>query len=169
VHHRVAQLERDYGDLLGMLPGSQHTLSPETTNATRPSPQPVSASLESDTGSSLHPTSRQISDDCIDQGLISLGEAEDLLSSYRRMSQNHFPYVLLLDDISLSQLRRDRPVLLIAILTVSSWKNRPRQLILEELLLKDFGTSFFFDCEKRFEILQALLVYLAWCVLPLQH
>jgi hypothetical protein len=163
VRHRVDQLEQN---ILLILSNSQQPPSPETPNATHLTPQFVTAPLESDVGS-LHPTAQHDSGDFFDRGLISLEKAENLLSCYRSMSQHHFPYVLLPDGISLSQLRRERPFLLQAILTVSSWKNRHQQLVLEEQLLKDFGVRFFVECEKTLEILQALLVYLAWCVLPL--
>lgn len=107
-----------------MTPSSETPLTPKS----------VTASLESDVGSSLHPTAQYGSGDFFDRGLISLDKAENLLICYRSMSQHHFPYVLLPDGISLSQLRRDRPFLLQAILTVSSWKNRHQQLVLEEQL-----------------------------------
>jgi hypothetical protein len=122
----------------------------------------VNSSLESDAGCTPRSSAQQGYRDFFEQGLISLDEAEDLLIIYRLISRSYFPYVLLPENTSVSQLRSDRPFLLQAILTVASWKNRARQLVFEEELLKDLGVRFFAKGEKTLAILQGLLVYLAW-------
>lgn len=146
-----------------MLSTSQHpSLQTPSATVTHLTPRSVNSSFGSDANCTPHSSARLGHRDSIEQGLISLEEAEELLNIYLLTSRNYFPYVLLPEDTSVFQLRSDRPFLLQAILTVASWKNRVRQLILEEELLRDLGVRFFTKGEKTLEILQGLLVYLAW-------
>lgn len=52
-------------------------------------------------------------------------------------------------------------MLLQAMLVVASWQNKPRQIALEKFYVKELGLSFF-NGEHSLDILQGLLVYLAW-------
>ena len=149
---------------MSLLSNIKQPTSSETADAKRLTLELVTASLDSDTASTPHPTARHGSGDFFERGLISIEEADNLLHCYRNMSEQYLPYVLLADDIYVSQLRRDRPVLLQAILNVAPWKNRPLQLALEATLLEGLGKRFFVKGEKSLEILQTFLVYLAWCV-----
>lgn len=100
--------------------------------------------------------------DPLTSGLVTFAEAENLCRIYRHMSQKHFPCVILPESMGVLGLRQERPMLLQAILVVASWRERPRQMTLEKFYLKDLGVRFFMNGERSLDILQGLLVYLAW-------
>lgn len=97
-------------------------------------------------------------------GIVSLAEAKSLCDTYRQMSQKHFPCVIAPVGLHIEQLQRQRPMLLQAMLVVASFQNRPRQIVLEGIFLKDLGEKFFVQCERSLDFIQGLLVYLTWYV-----
>ncbi len=97
-------------------------------------------------------------------GIVSPAEAKSLCNTYRQMSQKHFPCVIVPVGLHLEQLQRQRPMLLQAMLVVASFQNRPRQIILEGIFLKDLGEKFFVQGERSLDFIQGLLVYLTWYV-----
>lgn len=56
-------------------------------------------------------------------------------------------------------------MLLQAVLIVASWQNKRTQMALERFYVTDLGLKFF-SGERSLDILQGLLVYLAWYVAP---
>lgn len=97
-------------------------------------------------------------------GVLSPAEAKSLCDVYRNMFHKHFPCILVPAWMHLAQLQRERPVLLQAMFVVASFQNRPRQVELESIFLKELGERFFVQGERSLDFIQGLLVYLTWYV-----
>jgi hypothetical protein len=74
----------------------------------------------------------------------------------------HFPYVVIPESVSASDLAHNNPMLLHAVLVTSSWRDRNLQRTLEEAYTKDLCTKMIIEGEKSLDMLQSLLVYLTW-------
>jgi hypothetical protein len=84
-----------------------------------------------------------------------------LLQRYRTM-QHHFPFVVIPEAWNLQNMMMSRPTLLLAIVS-SSASHYPR---LQQLLVKDLKDTLtrrvMVGGENNLELLQALLIHLAW-------
>lgn len=96
-------------------------------------------------------------------GLVTFPEAETLCQTYRCMSHQHFPCIIVPERLGVLELQQERPMLLQAMLVVASWQNKTRQIALEKFYIKEMGSRFF-NGERSLDILQGLLAYLAWYV-----
>ncbi|KAJ5779814.1 hypothetical protein N7457_007534 [Penicillium paradoxum] len=101
--------------------------------------------------------------DVIDQGLLSLDAANMLLQEFRATLMSYCPFVIIPPHATAETLRRDKPFLLLTILTVALHDNMPLQRTLEKQVKKAISDCMIFDGSVSFEILQGLLVHLAWC------
>lgn len=91
-------------------------------------------------------------------------EALLILNTYRNDKSQYFPFVVLPPDMTLEELKL-KPFLFMTIMTIgcrhdlerqSSLARRIREVIAQRVLVKG---------EQSLDILQGLLVYLAWCAL----
>jgi hypothetical protein len=103
------------------------------------------------------------SQDVIGTGIISLDAAEKLLQEYRTHVP-HFTFVAISQHDSLKSLRREKPFLLLSILATSSRCHKQLQDKLEKEVRKDLGQRVIVQGDKSLDLLQGLLVYLAWYV-----
>jgi len=99
----------------------------------------------------------------IDQGIFDLRYAGVLLNEFRVMSQN-FPYVIIPPGTSVNMMRRDSPMLLLAIFACASWRDRELQMILEKMYLRVLAGRMVVEAEQSLDMLQGLLVHLSWLV-----
>jgi hypothetical protein len=99
--------------------------------------------------------------DVIGRDIISLEEAETYLQIYRSNSAN-FPFVFLNCQITLNTLRRERPLLLLAILAMASISNVQRQNKIETELRESLSRRVIIYAEKSLDLCQGLMIYLAW-------
>ncbi|KAF9895088.1 hypothetical protein FE257_004717 [Aspergillus nanangensis] len=143
LHTRMSHLEDMMGSLVDRFDRPQHPLPQTPINLAEPS--------------TFNETQ-----DPLTSGLVTFSEAEDLCRIYRQMSRKHFPCVVLPENVGVLGLQQERPMLLQAMLVVALWQDRPRQMALEKFYLRDVGTRFFVNGERSLDILQGLLVYLAW-------
>ncbi|KAJ8125258.1 hypothetical protein O1611_g8381 [Lasiodiplodia mahajangana] len=72
-----------------------------------------------------------------------------------------FPFINLTPDVTAEQLRRDRPFLFQAILTVTTFSTQ-RKLALTEELKRLFFTSALTNVQSSVDLLLGVLTYLAW-------
>lgn len=93
--------------------------------------------------------------------LIDHAQADVFLKHFRSMSE-WFPFVIVPNTQSASYLSTERPVLLLAIMTVASGESRQLQLALEALLRQEIATRCLVQRKKNLELVQSILVYLAW-------
>ncbi|RFU35059.1 hypothetical protein B7463_g1277, partial [Scytalidium lignicola] len=162
VRTRVEQLEQGFEGIVSLFSTNQQHVASEQNGYTVHTPPSSTAPPRKSFSGPSSSRNESLAGDVFDRGLIILEEAIPLCASYRHMSQRHFPYVLLPDDVEINQLRIDKPFCLQAILIVASWQNPSLQILLEEQFLLDFSTRFFFRPEQTVDMVQALLVYLGW-------
>jgi hypothetical protein len=105
-----------------------------------------------------------IDHDIVRQLLIS-GEADVLLNHYRNMSAT-FPFVMLPPQITSKQLNEHRPMLLLAVLVVSSWKDHIRQMQLDGIFRSELANRTIIQPRRTLGLVQSVLVYLSWYAMP---
>ncbi|KAJ5497661.1 hypothetical protein N7453_006712 [Penicillium expansum] len=107
--------------------------------------------------------------DVIDRGIVRFDDAVSLLESFRETLMPCFPYILIAPEVTLAQLRAEKPLLLLAILKVSSYKNAAAQQILEETFQTAVADQMIFAHNPSMDVLLGLLVVLAWLQHQSQH
>lgn len=103
--------------------------------------------------------------DVIGHGIISADEADSLFEKYRRNLVPQFPFVVLSPDMTLSRMREERPILLLAILMVSSFIGSDHGKELEGLFNDAIAERMIFTQSPSLDVLQGLLVAQAWYAL----
>lgn len=99
--------------------------------------------------------------DVIGNGLITHEEANRLIESFRD-AITYFPFVQLPRDATVEVLRSEKPFLLLSILLVSSFRNVPLHLALEDVSTSYLGGQVLQGNRRQpFDILQGLLVTIA--------
>ncbi|OAL03496.1 hypothetical protein IQ06DRAFT_108134 [Phaeosphaeriaceae sp. SRC1lsM3a] len=91
---------------------------------------------------------------------ISLVHMQMLLDTYRHMV-DFFPFVALPKDCSCADLVQHRPILMLAVLTAASFESIPLQQSLSREFRKVVMVKIM-NGEKSLDLLQALLVFIAW-------
>ncbi|QKX54629.1 uncharacterized protein TRUGW13939_01717 [Talaromyces rugulosus] len=100
--------------------------------------------------------------DVIDQGLLNMEAAEVLLSTYKSQMIAHFPFVFIYPYETAQHLRREKPFLFLTILSTASFANMPLQRLLGNETKKFIASRMVLNGEVSLELLQGLLVFLAW-------
>ena len=72
-----------------------------------------------------------------------------------------FPFIALTDDVTPLSLQQDRPVLLQAIITVTTFSTRTKLPRIERLKSMLFTTALM-ETQSSMDLLQGLLTYLTW-------
>lgn len=91
---------------------------------------------------------------------ISLTHIQTLLDTYQTMAE-YFPFVSLPGNTPCFDLLQRRPVLMLAVLTVASYNSIPFQLKLSREFRKVLMAKVM-SGEKSLDLLQGLLVFIAW-------
>jgi hypothetical protein len=174
---RVAEMEEKINGIYSLL-ASNRPLVEGTTPPLPPStfslPEPSSSSRSSSQISlqpSIHPpfsTTYQLPSvgfgqlhDAVTKGLVTFEEAEDGLEFFRTQA-HRFPFVIVSPRTTLDSLRREKPFLFLAILTFATQTRPKLQAELELELRESLSKRVVVNMEKSLDILQGLLVYLAW-------
>lgn len=89
-------------------------------------------------------------------------EAESLLLEFKTNMTEQFPFVVIHPESNSQSLYHDKPLLWKAIMVAASHENSHRQMALGANLMEDLTTRLLFRAEKSFDLLQALLVFIAW-------
>jgi hypothetical protein len=100
--------------------------------------------------------------DVIARGVVSYDDALKLLESFRQNLMPCFPFVIIAPEVTLTQLRTEKPFLLLAILKASSYKDVAAQQILEETFQRAVADQMIFAHNPSMDVLLGLLVALAW-------
>ncbi|KAF3932422.1 hypothetical protein ABW19_dt0210397 [Dactylella cylindrospora] len=100
-------------------------------------------------------------EDVIGRNLVTLQEAEHFFAIFSEMV-THFPFYIIPAGTTVSQLRREKPVLLMAILTTAMSSNKRVQMALERDFRRCYSDKLLCLGEKSLELLQAGLIYLSW-------
>ncbi len=100
--------------------------------------------------------------DVVDRGLVALPDAEARLDSFRDHYVARCPFVAVDASVSVQDLRRQSPLLFLAIMAVTEPSHPSLQGLLGEELRHQVSARLVFDGEKSLDILRGLLVYAAW-------
>lgn len=87
--------------------------------------------------------------------------AELYLGLFRTKFIKTFPFIVLPDTLSAKQLRQDRPLLWIAIMTVASTRST-EQIRLGDALREILPREVFIEGTRNMDVLLAILVYISW-------
>ena len=91
-------------------------------------------------------------------------EAESLLLEFKTNLAEQFPFVVLPLDSMSQSLHQERPLLWKAIMVASSHENSHCQMTLGADLVEDLIMRLLFRAEKSLDLLQSLLVLVAWYI-----
>ena len=98
------------------------------------------------------------------RGLLTYEKAEKLVSSFRNMAR-YFPFVMIPISATAYGMSEERPFLLLAVLAAASSSEKPLQKALDHEFRSTLCAKVVIDGEKSIDLLQGLLVHLAWSVL----
>lgn len=107
-------------------------------------------------------TKLNVADDFVSRGLLTLWEADELLSKFQEHKMHHFPFVIIPKGVNASALRRKCPFLLLCIMTACLEHDPTKQGKLESEIRKVIGTSLIMEMRRNMDLLQGLLVHIAW-------
>ncbi|KAI1145568.1 hypothetical protein F4825DRAFT_443547 [Nemania diffusa] len=148
-------------------------LNEETVSSSTPSLtdiQPNSTHTNSSIGDQPTPASASDTAPAAPQNTISVSpslsdishiQAEKSLDFFRSRMLPSFPFINLTPDITAEQLRRNRPCLFRAILTVTTFSTQ-KKLALAEDLKRLLFTSALVGVQSSIDLLLGILTYLAW-------
>ncbi|KAF7563933.1 hypothetical protein G7046_g202 [Stylonectria norvegica] len=91
----------------------------------------------------------------------SAGQAEECLAFFQSRMLPYFPLMVLAQDLTAWQLRRERPIQFQAILTVTTFSTENR-LILAENFKRIVSESALIDVQSNIDLLLGLLIYITW-------
>lgn len=98
------------------------------------------------------------------QGLLTYDKAEKLVCSFRNMAR-YFPFVMVPLSATAYGMSQERPFLLLAVLAASSSSEKLLQKALDREFRSTLCAEVVIEGEKSIDLLQGLLVHLAWSVL----
>ncbi|KAJ5578381.1 uncharacterized protein N7459_007345 [Penicillium hispanicum] len=101
-------------------------------------------------------------EDVIARGFLDMEMAESYVQTFKTVMTPHFPFVVIGPHILASQLRQEKPFLFLAVLASASYENMPLQRSLGAEVKKAVASRMILNGEVSFDMLQGLLVYLAW-------
>lgn len=78
----------------------------------------------------------------------------------------YFPFVVIPPEVTVTTLRKTKPSLLKAVVVVTSIQDLARQRALGHALMSDFTTKLLIEGKRSVDLLQGILVWLAWYVHP---
>jgi hypothetical protein len=90
--------------------------------------------------------------------------ANQRLKTYRQEMMPLFPFLWISQDESPDSLFRERPMLYMAIMVVTCQENIEMQQELAQQYREELGRRIWTRTEKSVQLLQGIMVYLAWYV-----
>jgi hypothetical protein len=104
-----------------------------------------------------------IKDPLVDE-MMANGQADSLLIGYREMSQS-FPFVPLHYATSSQELYTNKPMLLLAMMTASSWRDNKQMKALDVIYRRELAERTIIRPRRTLGLVQSVLVYLSWWVI----
>ncbi|KAI4268483.1 MAG: hypothetical protein L6R38_007830 [Xanthoria sp. 2 TBL-2021] len=106
-------------------------------------------------------------EDVIDRGLLSIEDASRLLVRYTHELVPHFPIVPLPEGVTLPEMRRQKPVLLLSVLAAAAGTSHADQnLQLNLEIQQTYAKLVIVKGEKSLELLQSILITTTWLCPP---
>ncbi|KAL8755297.1 MAG: hypothetical protein Q9199_003737 [Rusavskia elegans] len=101
--------------------------------------------------------------DVVDRKILDATLATELFEHYTRDMAKHMPLVVFAADTPAGAIRKHRPILFLAILSVASGQEHPDiQRILAKEIMRTFADRIVYRGEKSLELIQALQVLTIW-------
>ncbi|KAL6407752.1 hypothetical protein AUP68_08776 [Ilyonectria robusta] len=172
---RRPKVSRQRYELLHMNKDSDLTYShwiarPNETLEVRTRSSRVSKSPVNSHASSSAPTPKRLVDvinrdaslDPFERGILSLETASTLIDWFRRKMTPYFPFVVFSKDLSVDQLNRERPCACLAALAAASHSELHTQQALGSLFNQVIAARMIEGNIADIDLLQGLLIHLAW-------
>jgi hypothetical protein len=157
---RTAQLERKLDDLVSLLAAKELQSTPIDSTQ-----RPAEAASGNNAGP-LTPLGTFSSNTSVASDLnASVSEAAELLAHFKTHFVRDFPFIVIPVNESASELRQKRPYLYEAILMVATYHEPTRQGAMANEVLQNLTARIVLNGESSLDLLQALLVFVAWLVL----
>ncbi|KAI9836313.1 MAG: hypothetical protein M1837_003420 [Sclerophora amabilis] len=137
-----------------------------------PRVKPSSSSLGSEgaTPAQHPPTSYSEYADVIDRRLLTSDAAARMFDRYVHDLAPHLPAVVFPSETTAAEVRKTKPILFLAILSVGSGTTNPElQRVLTKEIFKVLAERIMCNGEKSLEIVQAILVATIWYLPPDHH
>ena len=148
---------RTHEDLCEKLPPSTHTI-PQTSDIS------LLSRARNEPGECLFSDT-----DAVTAGLLTMEKANNLLDTSRTLSTARFPFVCIPHKQTAEELKQQKPFLFRAILAAASYEDMPLQRTLGKKVKQAISTRMILNGEIFFDILQGLVVYIAWWVVCSSH
>lgn len=101
--------------------------------------------------------------DVVDRKIIDSDTATRMFDHYTKAMSPHMPAVVFRPDVTAGEIRKTKPVLFLAILSVASYQEYPKlQKILHKEITRVYAESIICKGEKSLELIQALQVSSVW-------
>ncbi|KOC13312.1 alkaline D-peptidase [Aspergillus flavus AF70] len=100
--------------------------------------------------------------DVVARGYLSMEAAQSFIDIYRTDMTLHFPFVVIPPQVTATDLRQQKPFLFLAVLASAAYSNMPLQRLLGREFKKIIASRMITSGEVSFELLQGMLVFLAW-------
>jgi hypothetical protein len=94
-----------------------------------------------------------------------LENSDTLLSIFHDRLAAQVPFVVIPPQTTAEDLHRDKPMLYMTIMFVASFTDMQTQQELGRLILEHLTINIILKGRKKFDFLQALLIYISWLVL----
>ena len=88
-------------------------------------------------------------------------DAESYLNKFRTNFVKHLPFIVISPSVTAHQLRQERPILWVCIMTVAS-SNSTQQIVLSKEVRGILGREAYVEGTRNMDLLLAVLVYAAW-------
>ena len=161
IYRREAEFEKKINDIYELLHRDRDTSSQSTSEHQHDIQRLVPCMANTSNINALPSTFPAKGLDIIESGFLSTTDTLDLLQVYRTCS-SVFPFVPLPTEIDLLSLRKNRPVFLLAALTIAAYRTPKRQRIMDRSFREFICTKAILEGQTSLDLLQGLLVYLAW-------
>ena len=96
--------------------------------------------------------------------LMSLSDASVLFYRYMRLMAPSMPFVVIPDGTDPWELAEQKPFLMQVITTVAYFHDLPKQQVMVKDLMRKISEKLLMRNEKSLEVLQGILVLIAWYV-----
>lgn len=96
---------------------------------------------------------------------LTYQEMEEAIDAWRPQLAAHYPFAAIADSQSTKMLMVEKPFFATAIAVAAVYGDLPRQLGLAEGFIKDVGHAMLVEGQKSLDLLQGILVLIAWFVI----
>ena len=165
---RLSQYPDDEPGLLSQEISSQHlnaempaNVHSSASNTRPPMHNGTVKPMSSTNSNSASPTHEYA--DVVDRKILDAALASQIFQHYTQNMAGHMPLVVFPPEISAGTIRKTKPTLFLAILSVASGQDYPDiQRILAKEILRAFADRVVYKGEKSLELIQALQVVTIW-------